>query len=289
MISRLKTHHSQGVLLLIFTTLVWGTSFPTLKYLMGDLPAPTILAVRFAIAAIAFSPWLRQVNPQLIGAGILLGSLYFGECAGALVGLETISANRSAFIISLNVIFVPVFAVVLGRQLPLRVILAAGLAIAGLSVLFWEGGGLQLGDWLTLGSAIGVAIYILLLEKIAPRHATLPLVAVQLTTMAVLGLLWATPHLIAQVTTIAPHLSLFLYIGLIVTATPIWTQAMAQRWVAAYEAALLYTLEPVFATIFSFLILGEQLGIRGWFGAVLILVATVWSQHRSKSTQGYSQ
>ena len=280
MISELKTKHSQGVLLLIFTTLVWGTSFPTLKYLMGDLPAPIILAVRFSIAAIAFAPWLRQVNARVIRDGILLGSLYFGECAGTIVGLESISANRSAFIISLNVILVPIFAVALGRRLPLRAILAAGLAIVGIGILSWEGGGLQIGDWLTLGSAIGVAIYILLLEKIASRHATLPLVAVQLTTMSGLGLLLAVPQLAAQQGAIALHLPVFLYIGLMVTATPICTQAIAQRWVAAHETALLYTLEPVFAAVFSFLILGEQLGVRGLLGAALILVATLWSQRK---------
>ena len=280
MISGLKTKHSQGVLLLIFTTLVWGTSFPTLKYLTGDLSAPTILAVRFSIAAIVFAPWLRQVNAKLIRDGMLLGSLYFGECAGTLIGLDTISANRSAFVISLNVIFVPIFAVLLGRQLPLRVILAAGLAIVGIGILSWEGGGLRIGDWLTLGSAIGVAVYILLLEKIAPRHATLPLVAVQLTTMAGLSLIWAVPQLAAQQGAIAHHLPVFLYIGLMVTATPIWTQAIAQRWVAAHETALLYTLEPVFAAVFSFLILGEQLGLRGLLGAALILGATIWSQRQ---------
>jgi drug/metabolite transporter (DMT)-like permease len=285
MISGLKTNHSQGVMLLIFTTFVWGTSFPTLKHLMGDLPAPTILAVRFSIAAIAFLPWLRQLNAKLIRDGILLGSCYFGECVGTLVGLETISAHQSAFIISLNVIFVPIFAVALGRRLPLRAILAAGLAIVGIGILSWEGGGLQIGSWLTLGSAIGVAVYILLLEKIASRHATLPLVAVQLTTMSMLGLLWAAPQLATQAGAIAQHFDLFLYIGLIVTAAPIWTQAIAQRWVAAHEAALLYTLEPVFAAVFSFLILGERLGIQGLLGAALILGATVWSQLKTHPSQ----
>ncbi len=283
MISGLKTNHSQGVLLLIFTTLVWGTSFPILKHLMGDLPTPIILAVRFSIAAIAFSPCLRRLNAKLIRDGILLGSLYFGECAGTLMGLETISANQSAFIISLNVIFVPIFAVALGRRLPLRVILAAGLAIVGIATLSWEGGGLQIGSRLTLGSAIGVAVYMLLLEKIASRHATLPLVAVQLTTMSGLSLFWAMPQLATQAGAIAQHLDLFLYIGLVVTATPIWTQAIAQRWVAAHEAALLYTLEPIFAAVFSFLILGEQLGIQGLLGAALILGATVWSQLKIQS------
>ncbi|MBD3880437.1 DMT family transporter [Phormidium tenue FACHB-886] len=280
MISGLKTNHSQGVLLLIFTTLVWGTSFPTLKHLMGDLSAPTILAMRFTVAALAFAPWLRSLNSKLIRDGVLLGSLYFAECTLALIGLETISANRSAFVVSLNVILVPIFAVGLGRRLPWQVLAAAGVAIVGISILSWEGGGLQIGDWLTIGCAIGVALYILLLEKVAPRHATLPLVAVQLTTMTSLSLLWAAPQLAAQAGAIAQHLPVLLYIGLVVTATPIWTQAIAQRWVAAHETALLYTLEPVFAAVFSFWLLGEQLGMWGLLGAALILGATVWSQRR---------
>ncbi|NKB18821.1 MAG: DMT family transporter [Pseudanabaena sp. CRU_2_10] len=65
------------------------------------------------------------------------------------------------------------------------------------------------------------------------------------------------------------------------TATPIWTQAIAQRWVTAHEAALIYTLEPVFAAVFSFWLLGEHLGVRGWIGASLVLTATLWSQRQS--------
>lgn len=164
-----KTSHSRGVLLLILTTLVWGTSFPILKHLIGDLAPASILTVRFAIAAIAFSPFLRRLHPSLIRDGMLLGSVYFIECALTLMGIGTISANRSAFIVSLNVIFVPVFAGVLGRRLPLRILLAAAIAIAGVGVLSWEGGGLRIGDWLTLGSAVGCAVYILMLENISRR------------------------------------------------------------------------------------------------------------------------
>lgn len=272
--------HSRGVLLLILTTLVWGTSFPILKHLIGQLSPASILAVRFAIAALVFSPYLRRLPPPLIRAGVLLGAVYFGECVLTLIGIQTISANRSAFIVSLNVIFVPIFAVALGRRLSLRILLAAGLAIVGVGILSWEGGGLRLGDWLTLASAIGCAVYILLLEKMAPRHATLPLVAVQLVTMTGLSVLWAAPQLLAEAGVIANHLNVLLYMSLVVTATPILTQAIAQRWVAAHEAALLYTLEPVFASVFSFWLLGEQLGMRGCLGAGLILLATVWSQRQ---------
>lgn len=111
----ISTSHSRGILLLI-TTLIWGTSFPLLKHTVSYLSPATILAVRFTISAIAFAPWLRQLNTRLIRDGVLLGCLYFAECSSALIGLETISANRSAFIVSFNVILVPLLGTLLGQQ-----------------------------------------------------------------------------------------------------------------------------------------------------------------------------
>ncbi|MBD2067177.1 DMT family transporter [Leptolyngbya sp. FACHB-671] len=277
-----KTLHNKGILLLLMTTLVWGTSFPLLKQMMGSISPSAILAVRFGVAAIAFLPWLRRLNMSLIRDGVLLGFVYFAECTFALIGLETISANRSAFVVSLNVIFVPILASLLGQRLPGRILVAAGVAIAGIGILSWEGGGLNRGDFLTFGCAIGIAIYILLLEWITPRHPTQPLVAVQLSVMALLSGAWALPQLTTQVGEIANHFYVLLYLGLVVTATPIWTQTLAQRWISAHEAALLYTFEPVFAAIFSFWLLGEALGVRGFLGAGFILFATFLSQSQHK-------
>ncbi|MBD2463528.1 DMT family transporter [Oscillatoria sp. FACHB-1407] len=243
-----------------------------------DLSPAAIIAMRFSVAAIAVLPGLRQINPTLLRDGILLGSIYFGECALSLIALEVIPASRSAFIIGLNAFLVPLFGLFLGYRLPMRVLWAAAVAVVGIGLLSWEGGGFNWGDGVTLGCAIAVAIYILLLERIAPRHATLPLVAVQLSVMAVLGTLWALPELMTQIGAIAHHFGTLLYAGLVITATPIWTQALAQRWVPSYEAALIYTLEPVFATIFAFFMLGEALGTRGLLGGALIIAATLWSQ-----------
>lgn len=267
---------------MLITTLIWGTSFPLLKYILDDLSPAAILVMRFTVAAVAFSPCLRRLNPQLIRDGVLLGSIYFAECATALIGLESISANRSAFLVGLNVLAVPLLSVFLGRRLSRRVLFTAVVAIAGVGIMSWEGGGFGKGDWLTFACAIGVAIYILTLEKIAPRHDTLPLVSIQLLTMASLGMLWALPQLTQQTGAIINHAGVLLYLGLVVTATPIWTQALAQRWVSSHEAALIYTLEPVFATFFSFLLLGEELGLRGILGATLILVATAMSQQQPR-------
>lgn len=274
----LRLSHRRGILLLILTTVIWGTSFPVLKHILGSLSPGVLLAVRFSIAAIAVAPWLRKLDRLLIRDGMLLGGVYFAECTCAVVGLETISANRSAVIISLNVILVPLLAGLMGQHLSSRVLWAAAIAVIGIGVMSWEGGGLSQGDSLTIVCAVGVAIYILLLEAIAPRHPTLPLVAVQLITTALLGLIFSVSELMGSIEAIGSQFSSLLYLGLVVTALPIWTQAIAQRWVAAHEAALLYTLEPVFAAIFSLWFLGEGFGIRGLIGAGLILGATAYSQ-----------
>lgn len=273
-----KASHNRGIFLLLLTVLVWGTSFSLLKYSLGDFPPAIIIATRFIIAAIAFTPWLRHLNGRLLRAGTMLGCIYFAECSCTLLGLKTISANRSAFIISLNVILVPLLSLFLGQKLKAKILAAAGLAIFGIGLLSWEGGGLNWGDVFTFLAAIGAAVYILTLEWLTPHYPTLPLVAVQLWVMAILGSIWAMPQLVLHSQDIANRFNTFLYLGLIVTALPVWTQSIAQRWIPAHEVTLLYTLEPVVATFLSFLFLGEQLGIRGFIGAGLILTATVLSQ-----------
>ncbi len=273
-----KTSHHKGILLILLTVLVWGTSFSLLKYFLRDFPPAVIVATRFAIAAVPFVGWLRQLNIRLLGAGVLLGCLCFLATSLTVLGLETISANRSAFILSLNAILVPLLSIFLGQKLKAKIVLAAGLAISGIGLLSWEGGGLSWGDALTFIAALSFAVYILALAWLTPHYPTLPLVAVQLWVMALIGIIWAMPHFAGYSQDITARFGTFLYLGLIVTAAPVWTQSIAQRWIPAHEVALLYTLEPVIATFFSFLFLGEQLGIRGFMGAALVLTATVLSQ-----------
>lgn len=273
-----KASHNRGILLILLTVLVWGTSFSVLKYFLRDFPPAVIVATRFAIAAVPFVGWLRHLNMRLLGAGVILGCLCFLATSLTVLGLETISANRSAFILSLNAILVPLLSIFLGQKLRAKMLVAGGIAISGIGLLCWEGGGLSWGDALTFIAALSFAVYILTLAWLTPRHPTLPLVAVQLWVMALIGIVWAMPNFAVYSQDAIAQFGTFLYLGLIVTATPVWSQAMAQRWVPAHEVALLYTLEPVFATFFSFLFLGEQLGIRGLIGAALVISATVLSQ-----------
>ncbi|MGD1862992.1 MAG: DMT family transporter [Phormidesmis sp.] len=275
------TTHQKGTLLLLLVTLIWGTSFPVLKDTLSSIHPSVLIVVRYSIAAVALLPWLRQISRQLLRDGMILGTVLFLETTCALTGLEMISASRSAFIVGLNVVAVPLIGALLGKPLPRQILVAAGLAATGMSVMSWDGGGLSFSDVLTLASALGIAIYILFLEAIAPRHKPLSLAAVQVWFVALLGAIWALPEVMHQGINIGEQMPSLLYLGLVVTIGPLWGQAMGQKWVPAREAALLYTLEPVFATIFSVLLLGDGLSFNGAIGAICILMATVVSRVRS--------
>lgn len=277
--------HAWGIAVLLVVTLIWGTSYPLLKGAVSSLSPPAIFATRFAVAALPFTPYLRFLNLRLLRDGVFLGLIIFSTLTLQTVGLETTSANRAAFIASFNVILVPLLGQLLGRQVFLKTYLAAGIAIIGVGVMCWESGQIVIGDLLMLGNAFLYSIYILMLESITSRHPILPLTAIQLWVITVVSLIWGAPDLVRQHSAISATIGVILYLGLVDTAATIVLQVVAQRWVNAYQTALMYTLEPIFAAVFSFLLLGEKLGVRGLIGATLVLVAMVFGQSKSQDTE----
>ncbi|MBI5923693.1 MAG: DMT family transporter [Betaproteobacteria bacterium] len=282
-----RTSHRWGVLALLAVTVVWGTTFPAMKDLTAEVSPIRIVAVRFLIAALILSPLWRGMQKAEIKAGIMLGSLLFVAFMLQVEGLVLTSSNRSAFVTGLNVILVPLIGTLLGQQVGWRIALASGLALAGLLALFWEGASWNLGDTLTLGCALFYAIYIVLLEFFAHRHAVRSLrperlAAVQSVALCGAGMLWLLltepvelPALAQQV---QRHGVELIYLGVVASALMIWLQAWGQRRVRAVEAAILYGLEPVFAAIAAWFWLAEAMTVRALLGALLIVAGMIISQ-----------
>src|SRR5579883_3059688 len=124
--------HTRGILLLVATTLIWGTTFPVLKAVVASVSPEALIAARFVVAALVFSPWLPRFNTRLLRDGVLLGGVYLASYITLTVGVETIAASQAAFVLSLNVILVPLFGLLLGRRLQSATVLAAGLRSSGL-------------------------------------------------------------------------------------------------------------------------------------------------------------
>ncbi len=270
--------HLKGIILLILVNVISATTFPLTKDIVTSLSPSALIVSRFVIAAGVFTLNLRNINALLFRDGTVLGLLLFFFLAIETVALKTIPANRAAFIGSLNALIVPLLGWLSGQRVLLRSFLAAGVAVIGIGVMFWEGGELGIGDVLMFVDAFVYAAYILFLERVASRHPTLTLTSVQLLFIALVGVLWNNTQILNEFEAIRQHWGAILYLGLLATAAVIWLQTLAQQWVSSDETALLYTLEPLFATIFSFWLLGEHLGIRGFIGAILVLVALFLSQ-----------
>jgi drug/metabolite transporter (DMT)-like permease len=184
-------------------------------------------------------------------------------------------------LIGLNVVLVPLFGPFVGYKFSTKALFSGAIALFGLGLMSWDNGSLAIGDLWMVVCALCYTVYILLLDSVVKRHAAVKLTAVQMVTVTVLSIIWVLPELINAGQLPSVHLSVFAivaYLGLIATAATTWGQAFAQREVSAYDTALIYTLEPVFSLLFSFLWLHETIGIRGLVGASFIVLAMVASQ-----------
>lgn len=287
--------HLQGVLLLVLATALWGSTFAVIKQLgQNDLPASVLVASRFIIASVAMLPLLliksKQTYPEssarsLWRDGFILGAWLAAGYSTQTIALQTIGANRAAFITALSVILVPIWlAFVQGRRLSLNIWLALPLAIGGLSLLSWEGGNVGLGDLWALACAFTYMGFIVSLEKMASRHPALPFTFAQLITVAGLGVLWA---LLSEPENLWPephHLPALLFLSIVATALTTVLQTVGQRWVNAAQASVIYSLEPVNATIFSYLLIHERIYEKGILGGVMMVTALILSSWSNDQT-----
>ncbi|GGS01870.1 permease [Deinococcus sedimenti] len=284
------------MLLLIVVTCLWGSTFAVVKTLGQLLPAADLIFWRFLIASVALLPlvvWTRRLRPAGDGAarrpdgwrqrelwrdGFLLGAWLIAGYGTQTIALQSTSANRAAFFTALSVVLVPLWLVVAQRRrMPPMLWGALPLAVAGLALLSWEGGALVGGDAWALACAVTYAGFIVTLERMADRHAALPFTAAQVLSVTVLALVWmllSGPVALPPAAAWGP----LLYLGVAATAATTLLQTIGQRSVSAAEASLIYALEPVTATAFSFVMIGEQVGWRGALGGALVVVATVLSQ-----------
>ncbi|TFW03506.1 DMT family transporter [Oxalobacteraceae bacterium OM1] len=276
-----------GVSILLFVTLVWGTTFPLLKSAAGSLSGVEISALRFIVATACMAPFLLKASRQAWKDGTLLGLLALVSYVAQAYGLQHISSNRSAFLTSLNVLMVPLLGVLAGARLAWEVVLAAAVACLGIGLMSWEGGGNVAGDTATVVCALAYALYVIALSRCSHRHDARHLAATQIAVMAIAGTAWllvsgsADGALQTLANRATPHASTLLYLGAVATAGMLFLQAVGQRQVSADKAALIYAMEPVFAALFGWLWLDEQLGWRGALGGALVIGAIVLSEWRA--------
>ncbi len=270
-----------GALTLVLVTIIWGTTFVVVKEALDTIPVALLLALRFTMAGLLLA-WARFDRKAIVPA-LILGLLSFAGFATQTLGLTITSASNAAFITGFSVILTPIIgALFWGKRLAPRVFLAAVVALAGLALMTLRHGvaSVNAGDLWVLLTAVSYALYILYLGEVARKVPVASLVMMQHIPMALLAWLWAVPeaHLLPTVP-LNTYLAIG-YLALVATALVGILQTYAQRVVPAHLAALIFVLEPVFAALFAYILIGERLGGWGLAGAGLMLAAMVIAELR---------
>jgi drug/metabolite transporter (DMT)-like permease len=278
-------------LLLIFCTVIWGATFVLVKDALSDASVFAFLLVRFALAALVLalvSPGsLARLRRRELSAGALIGCFMFAGYALQTVGLNRTTPSKAAFITGSSVIMVPLVQAALGRGRMNRWVWAGALAaLAGLYFLTVPPAGLAAlnqGDLWVLAAALMFAFHILSVGRFAPHHSVSNLTFIQIATTALLAAL-ALPLLHA--TGVEPArlawTRLFVIAVLVTavgsTAVAFSIQVWAQRYTSPAHTAIVFSLEPLFAVLTSYIFWGERLGPRGLAGGALIFAGILLAE-----------
>ena len=255
---------------LAVNTLVWGSTFVLAKAALVYVSPVLFLAARFSLASVAlllvFPRVLRlKVTRDMIGGGALTGFFLFLGFLFQTLGLQSTTPAKSAFITGLATVMVPLLAALVYQNKPrISELIGVSVATLGMGLLTLEGpfGSISRGDLLTLLGAAAFAAHIVTLGHFSESMGFELLSVAQVSAAAVSALAlfwWVEPIRIVWVPVVWWAI---LITGLVCTAMAFTIQSWAQRYTTSTRTALIYALEPVFAGITSWLVLGEVLSGR---------------------------
>jgi len=303
----LKAH-----ILLILITLIWGSNFAVIKNALTDISPLFFNAVRMSLAAVVLAAIFHRELPRLtagaVRAGCLVGLFLFVGNELQTTGLKYTTPSKSAFLTGVSVVLVPLFLAIfwkrgINRWTSVGVLLAfAGLYL--LTVPSSAGTGLNLrsmnhGDLLTLGAAVVFAFHIIFIEHATKNHSWQQITVVQVAVTALLMIITASSsHYFAGSSYFADSFHFAEKVSVVWSPPVLWgigitgflslalafaIQAWAQQFTPATHTALIFTLEPVFAWLTSFIFLGERLGGRSGLGAASILAGLLISEEKASA------
>ncbi|MGZ4842002.1 MAG: DMT family transporter [Candidatus Angelobacter sp.] len=277
--------------MLVMIAFIWGSTFVLVKAALNDSSPLVLNSARMVVAAVLLAIFYRKkitvLTKPALTAGVVVGIFLYLGYAFQTSGLKLTTPSKSAFLTGTSSVLVPLLLVAIWRaHIHLWRVAGIMLALIGLFLMTVPGGGagladfakVNLGDILTIGCAFCFAFQIIFLGHASQRFPFEQIAVLQVGTAAVLMTLSAPllehPHFRPTGTVIAA----VLITGVLCTAVAFTVQSWAQQFTPATHTALIFTTEPVFAWLTSFIYLHERLGLRAGAGALLILGGVLVSE-----------
>jgi len=275
---------------LLGITIIWGASFVAVKAAL-DFSSPFLfLTLRFFLASailfFLFRQKITEIDPVTLKAGLIIGLLVGIGYGSQTLGLVYTTASKSAFITGTFVILVPIFSIFFEKIIPRKLLwVGVAFAVTGLYLLTSpEGGEFNIGDKYTALGAVAFGAHTVALQIYSKRHDFIQLTFLQVIVTGFVGLLstflFETPIFEPNFTLI----SIIAGTAIFPTVLCFYILTKYQRYTSSTRAAIIYSFEPVTGALFAYLILGEILGFRGLFGAVLIFIGMLISELKKRAT-----
>lgn len=282
-----------GMIGLLTVTIIWGGGFVASEMALETLTPFQIMAVRFVIAAALMAGMggkhLKSITREEARCGFFLGAALFGAFALQIIGLQYTTPSKNAFLTATNVVMVPFIALVIYRKkIEARSLVGAVMAIVGAGVLSLnQDFSLGLGDGLTLLCAVCFAMQIFLTGEYVGRIRPTVLNFLQMATAAVLSVAGLAITGGFSFAASGKSILAVLYLGVVSTTITYLLQTVSQKYVDETKSAIILSMEAVFGTVFSVIILHEAITVRMILGSILILSAVLISEipwRRAKQT-----
>ena len=270
---------------LVAVSIIWGGTFPLVKVAISYISPFGFIALRFVLGtSLLFAFYFKNVkhNTNVLKPSVILGVFLFLGYAFQTVGLRYTSSSNAGFITGLYVVFTPIFSYfTVKEKITWKVATALLMSVTGLYMLSGVSG-FNFGDALELMCAIAYGVHVALIAKFSREYDAATLTIFQLFFVFLFSsFFWGGEGFTISV---SPLLIFgILFTGIFATAIGILVQVHAQRHIPPSRAAIIFTTEPVFAGIFSYVFLGEIFGFLGMIGATLILTAMLLASSDKES------
>lgn len=279
--------------MLLFTAAIWGFAFVAQSIGSLYLGSFTFNGVRFALGCLSLIPLIiyfqskrekventNLVNP--IPVGIIAGSILFFAASFQQIGLVETSAGKAAFITGLYIVIVPILGIFLKHSVNKGTWIGTILAVVGLYfVSVNESFAISRGDLYEIIGAFLWAVHILFIDNYSKKVDALKLSFIQFATCSILSLLVAILFEKISLSALRQAAVPLFYGGVCSVGIAYTLQVVGQKHAKPSHAAIIFSLEAVFASIGGVLILNENLGFRGYLGCSLMLLGMILSQVQS--------
>ena len=288
----------KGSLLLLLGTAIWGCAFVAQSVAMDHIGPFTFQVGRSLLAVLVLVPVAavfdrskptggtyvqRWTDKRLWKTGLLCGLALFVASGLQQMGMVHTDPGKAGFLTAMYIVLVPVLSLFLGRRAGISVWISVGLAVVGLYLLSYVGvDTINIGDVYLIGCALAYAVQITLVDRLAGDLDGVRLNCIQFFVVAVLS---GVVILVSETPTWSGVLSCagaLLYTGVLSSAVGFTLQILGQQRVPSERAALIMSLESVFAVLAGWLILSQKLSGAESAGCCLVFAAVILSQWQPK-------